>query len=63
MARILLDARERGLRIIEVGPLITPLTSHADIHLRLRPDTDGALALGMAHAIIKEGLGSRGLLT
>lgn len=56
MARKLLDARERGMKIIEVGPLITPLTNHADIHLRLRPGTDGALALGMAHVIIEEGL-------
>lgn len=56
MARKLLDARERGLKIIEVGPLVTPLTSHSDIHLRLRPGTDGALALGMAHVIIEEGL-------
>ncbi|MCJ7595519.1 MAG: molybdopterin-dependent oxidoreductase [Desulfobacterales bacterium] len=54
--RRLLDARERGLKIIEVGPLITPLTRHADIHLRLRPGTSGALALGIAHVIIEEGL-------
>src|SRR3972149_1188621 len=46
--RRLLDARERGLKIIEVGPLNTPLTRHADIHLRVRPGTSGALALGMA---------------
>jgi len=54
-----LDARERGLKIIEVGPLLTPLTAHADIHLRLRPGTSGALALGMAHVIIEEGLYDR----
>jgi anaerobic selenocysteine-containing dehydrogenase len=56
VVRELLDARERGLRIIDVGPLITPLTAHADIHLRLRPGTSGALALGVAHVIIEEGL-------
>ena len=54
--RYLLDAKERGLKIIEVGPLITPLTNHADIHLRIRPGTSGALALGLAHVIIKENL-------
>jgi anaerobic selenocysteine-containing dehydrogenase len=58
-ARGILDARERGLRIIEVGPLITPLTAHADIHLRIRPGTSGALALGMANVIIGEGLYDR----
>jgi anaerobic selenocysteine-containing dehydrogenase len=54
--RRLLDERERGLKIIEVGPLITPLTAHADIHLRIRPGTSGALAHAMAHAIIEEEL-------
>ncbi len=58
-ARKFLDARERGLTVIEVGPLLTPLTAHADIHLRLRPGTSGALALGMAHVIIEEGLHDR----
>jgi anaerobic selenocysteine-containing dehydrogenase len=57
--RRLLDARERGLKIIEVGPLITPLTGHADIHLRMRPGTSGALALTMANVIIQEGLFDR----
>jgi anaerobic selenocysteine-containing dehydrogenase len=58
-ARGLLDAREKGLKIIDVGPLITPLTAHADVHLRIRPGTSGALALGMAHVIIEEGLYDR----
>jgi anaerobic selenocysteine-containing dehydrogenase len=57
--RRLMDARERGLKIIEVGPLLTPMTKHADIHLRIRPGTSGALALGMAHVIIEEGLYDR----
>jgi anaerobic selenocysteine-containing dehydrogenase len=52
----LLDAREKGLKIIEVGPLLTPLTEHADIHLRIRPGTSGALAHGIAHVIIAEQL-------
>jgi len=54
--RKLLDVMEKGIKVIEVGPLITPLTSHADIHLRIRPGTSGALALGMACVIIEEGL-------
>jgi len=56
LVRGILDARERGLKIIEVGPLITPFTAHADIHLRIRPGTSGALALSMANVIIEEGL-------
>jgi anaerobic selenocysteine-containing dehydrogenase len=54
--RKLLDARENGLKIIEVGPLLTPLSAHADIHLRIRPGTSGALAHGLARVIIEEEL-------
>jgi anaerobic selenocysteine-containing dehydrogenase len=57
--RKLLDAVENGLKIIEVGPLVTPMTAHAMIHLRMRPGTSGALALGMARVIIEEGLFDR----
>ena len=59
VARGILDAREKGLKIIDVGPLITPLTAHADIHLRIRPGTSGALALSMANVMIEEGLYDR----
>ena len=52
--RHLMTAMENGLKVIEVGPLTTPLTRHAHLHLRIRPGTSGALALGLAHVIIKE---------
>jgi anaerobic selenocysteine-containing dehydrogenase len=55
-AKGLLKAVENGMKIIEVGPFITPLTKHAEMHLRLRPGTSGALALAMANIIIEEGL-------
>jgi anaerobic selenocysteine-containing dehydrogenase len=54
-----LRAAEQGAKIIDVGPLVTTLSTQADIHLRLRPGTSGALALGMAHVIIEEGLYDR----
>jgi anaerobic selenocysteine-containing dehydrogenase len=41
---------------IVVDPRRTPLTGVANIHLMLRPGTDGALALGLAHVILEEGL-------
>ncbi len=53
------DAMERGAKLIDVGPLLTPLAAHADVHLRLRPGTSGALALGMANVIIEEDLYDR----
>nr|MBL0713888.1 molybdopterin-dependent oxidoreductase [Desulfobacterales bacterium] len=52
----LLDAIDNGLQVIEVGPLITPLTPHTAYHLRIRPGTSGALALAMAHVMIDEDL-------
>jgi len=59
MARGLLDALDCGTKLIVVDPRCTPLASHADIHLQLKPGTDGALALGMAHVIIEEDLYDR----
>jgi anaerobic selenocysteine-containing dehydrogenase len=59
MAREMQDlvrAKERGVKIIDVDPRIAPTTRLADIHLQLRPGTDGALALGMARVIISEKL-------
>ncbi len=41
---------------IVVDPRRTELAQRAAIHLRLRPGTDGALALGMAHVIFSDGL-------
>lgn len=59
VARHLLDAKDRGLKIITVDPRYSPMAAHADIHLQLRPGTDGALALALAHVMIDEGLYDR----
>jgi anaerobic selenocysteine-containing dehydrogenase len=59
VARHLFDAIDRGMKLIAVDPRLTPLASRADIHLQLKPGTDGALALGMAHVIIAEDLYDR----
>lgn len=56
LARKILAAKDRGMKIIVIDPRITPMVSHADIHLQLKPGTDGALALAMAHVIITENL-------
>lgn len=52
----ILDALDRGLQLIVVDPRLTPLAGRATLHLRPRPGTDGALALGFAHVILAEGL-------
>ena len=52
----LLRALSQGAKLIVVDPRLTWLASRANIWLRLRPGTDTALALGMAHVIVNEGL-------
>ncbi|MBK1709141.1 molybdopterin-containing oxidoreductase family protein [Marichromatium gracile] len=44
---------ERAL--IVVDPRRTPLAERADVHLQIRPGTDGALALGFHHLIFANG--------
>jgi anaerobic selenocysteine-containing dehydrogenase len=55
-ARGLLDAKENGVKFIVVDPRYSPTAAKADIHLQLRPGTDGALALAMGNVMINEGL-------
>ena len=49
----LADSLKEGIQLIVVDPRRTPLAKQADIWLPLRPGTDGALAWGILHAIIK----------
>lgn len=51
--------RAEGMKLIVVDPRVTYMASHCDIHLQLRPGTDGALALAMANVIISESLYDR----
>lgn len=55
-AKVLIKAKENGTKIIAVDPRNTPTTDLADIHIQLKPGTDGALALSMAYVIINENL-------
>jgi anaerobic selenocysteine-containing dehydrogenase len=57
---ILVDAPE--VPTIVVDPRRTTLAEAARLHLQLRPGTDGALALGLAHVILREGLEDRDFL-
>jgi len=56
VARKILDAQDRGAKLIVVDPMLTPTASKADIWLAPRPGTDLALFLAMHHVIIQEGL-------
>ena len=56
MAEPLIEKKNSGMKLIVVDPRLTPTAALADIHLQLRPGTDGALALGIANVIVGEGL-------
>jgi len=45
-----------------IDPRRTATAEAAEIHLQLRPGTDGALALGWGHVILREGLEDRAFL-
>jgi anaerobic selenocysteine-containing dehydrogenase len=50
-----MDALKRGARLIVVDPRRTGIAKKANIWLQVRPGTDGALALGIAHVMIERG--------
>ncbi|MGF1607895.1 MAG: molybdopterin-dependent oxidoreductase [Kiloniellales bacterium] len=58
-----LAARERGAKLIVVDPRRAGLANKADLWLRVRPGSDGALALGIAHVLLREELIDRDFLT
>ncbi len=60
--QINLKAKEKGVKLIVVDPRRTQIAAKADIHLQLRPGTDGALALGMMNVIINENLHDKDFL-
>ena len=41
-------AQKRGMKLIVIDPRHAGLANKADVWLRVRPGTDGALALGLA---------------
>lgn len=45
----------RGMKVIIIDPRITPASQNADLHLRIKPGTDGALALGLGRELIEKG--------
>jgi molybdopterin guanine dinucleotide-containing S/N-oxide reductase-like protein len=53
------QARRKGARLIVIDPYKTRTAALADWHIAIRPGTDGALALGMMHVILREGLEDR----
>jgi anaerobic selenocysteine-containing dehydrogenase len=50
------QAQQNGAKLVVVDPVRTRTARQADWHIAIRPGTDGALAMGMMHVIIREGL-------
>lgn len=50
------QAQRAGARLVVVDPVGTEEARAADLWLQLRPGTDAALALGVLHVILEEGL-------
>jgi anaerobic selenocysteine-containing dehydrogenase len=53
------QARRNGARLIVIDPYRTRTAGLADWHIAIRPGTDAALALGMMHVILRDGLEDR----
>ena len=49
------EALKRGMKLIVIDPRRVGLADKADVWLRVRPGTDGALALGLANLMIERG--------
>jgi len=47
------EAIERGARVVVIDPRRTQSAESAELLVQIRPGTDGALALGIAHLLIK----------
>ena len=56
LTRAINDSRKKGAKLVVIDPRVIPLAKEADIHAKIRPGTDTALALGMLNVVIGEGL-------
>lgn len=55
-AHFFTDVRAKGVKLVYIAPYFDPTASMVDEWVRVRPGTDGALALGMCHVVVKRGL-------
>jgi anaerobic selenocysteine-containing dehydrogenase len=54
--------RERDAKLVVIDPYRNATARKADLHVMLRPGTDGALAAAVMHVLLKEGLADRDYL-
>jgi len=58
----IVDLMKKGTKIIAIDPRLSWFASRAQHWLRLRPGTDGALAMGFLNVIISQGLYDKGFV-
>lgn len=61
--RILADARKAGKKVILIEACAYDMADYCDEVILVRPGTDGALALGIMHVLIRDGLADEKFLT
>ncbi|MEJ2739442.1 MAG: molybdopterin-dependent oxidoreductase [Dehalococcoidia bacterium] len=59
----ILDAKERGAKLVVIKPEMQPDAARADMWVPIRPGTNAALALGMLNVIINEKLYDAGFVS
>lgn len=50
------QAQRKGCKVVVIDPRKTLTANGADLHLAPLPGTDGALAMGLAHVLVRDGL-------
>ncbi|MBN8904481.1 MAG: molybdopterin-dependent oxidoreductase, partial [Rhodospirillales bacterium] len=56
------QARKRGVKLVVIDPRRTRAAANADLYLPIRIGTDAALALGVMHILVRDGLADRAYL-
>jgi len=62
MTQIAVARKTRDAKLVVVDPYRTPTVAQANMHLMVRPSTDGAVACAVMHVLIGEGLADRDYL-
>ncbi|HHY25388.1 MAG TPA: molybdopterin-dependent oxidoreductase [Desulfitobacterium dehalogenans] len=54
--RYIFEAQDQGAIIVVIDPIFTSTAARSDMYYRIRPGTDGDLALGLAKILVEENL-------
>jgi anaerobic selenocysteine-containing dehydrogenase len=62
MTHVARARKARGAKLVVVDPYRTGTAEQADVHIALRPGTDGALACAVMHVLFRDGYADRAYL-